>query len=740
MSKKINLILFLIMPVLVFMGMIMSSCCSARVCEISVNFVGVDEGVGLESYSFIVDFNESTKVSFNIPAGYDHTQVKLSIDDVEQEYNVEFEEEVPEEYQYSVSKKLTYSVFFVKRSFELKVDLSNMPKCSFDVAIDSGLKDFKLLIVDEDNLERLTELNSEKVQSVLDFVSNTVTVDYGEHVFLMHNRSKSQIHYETLYSKPSFFTSDSHKGSVGTVNYDYYNVAKKGNGRYYYDNNNYQSLYYLGQIKEDTKLYSYIPNYTPDKGFDIVRDPNIFYLFTNPIEFNSDMCAVEMFTTTDSAYDSNDVNLDKIDDIVLKKTNRASTYNDRYDIHQIYLGNDLNGDQLLSNNQKQITNKDLYIRISSSVGIENLNFKLLHHEREAFTNYLLNADLTSEKGYTYIKLSNDAMMDFSLEREKIDTYGQVQTYLSGSAVLYVQINEDYYKAHKNTYSRIWLRKEITDKNTLATKEDFNFTIYVKNGDKKNYGLVDYHYEGSSANPRDCVYIETNQIFDQNRMYKESVFCDALGPDYEGYKTITIYQMDLSLGYSSKSSITPNRTPIRIENSKQLNGWKEFMVNLRNTAPMSSVDQSVSEEYTLTIDIDVTDPLITPYVIDFSYLNIPNESGTMINITNDIAFDDLSDFVSVKYSSREDFKSIRLSSDYDAYYFVQCYTNPNFDFDIYLDPNDRSTKISTSKTLCDLTGKPLTIEFNHQTFYVKVIVQDVIYETLDGKIYAIEKES
>lgn len=728
------------MPVLVLMGMILSSCCSIRTCEVTVNFVGAAEELGLETYAYPVDFNEGTKVSFDIPAGYDHTQLKLSIDGVEQEYEVEFEEEVAEEYQYAVSKRLTYSVLFIKRSFELKVDLTNMQKCSFDVTLDSSLKDFKLLLVDEASLEGVTNLNKDNIKSSMDFVSNTVTVNYGESVFLMHNKYKSKTHYETLYSKPSVFTPDSHKGSVGTVNYDFYNVAKKGNGRYYYDNNNYQSLYYLGQIKEDIKLYSYIPNYTPDKGFDIVRDPNIFYLFTNPSEFNSDMCTIETYTSTNINYDSNDETLDKVGEVVLKKTTRADTYNYRYDIHQVYLGSDLNGDNLLSNNQKEKTNKDLYIKVSSSIGIENLKFKLLHHEREVYTNYNLNADIISEKGYTFIKLSNDAMMDFSIEREKVDTYGQVYPYLSGSAIFYVEINEDYYKAHKNIYSRIWLRKDIIDKETVATQSDFNFTVYVKNGDKKNYGLVDYHYEGASSSPRDCVYIETNQIFDENRMYRGTLFCDALGPDYEGYRTIIIDQMDLCLGYGSKSSITPNRTPIKIENPKQLNGWKEFLVSLKNTDLMSSVDQSVAEEYTLTIDVDVTNPLTTPYVIDFTYLDIPDEAGSMVYLTNNVSFETLSDFVSVRYSTREDFKTIRLSSDYDAYYFVQCYTNPDFDFDIYLDPNDRSTKVSSSKTLCDITGKPLTIEFNYQTYYVKVIVQDLIYETLDGKIYAMAKES
>ena len=71
MMKKNKWMYFLIMPVLLLMGFILSSCCSAKVCEVKVTLIGVDEDLDLESYSYTVQFNESTTISLDIPEGYD---------------------------------------------------------------------------------------------------------------------------------------------------------------------------------------------------------------------------------------------------------------------------------------------------------------------------------------------------------------------------------------------------------------------------------------------------------------------------------------------------------------------------------------------------------------------------------------------------------------------------------------------------------------------------------------------
>ena len=81
--KRINLVYFFMMPVLLLMGFFLSSCCSPKDCVVTVNFVGVDEDLGWEDYSYSVPFNEPTSITLNIPEGYDHTQVKAYIEDVE---------------------------------------------------------------------------------------------------------------------------------------------------------------------------------------------------------------------------------------------------------------------------------------------------------------------------------------------------------------------------------------------------------------------------------------------------------------------------------------------------------------------------------------------------------------------------------------------------------------------------------------------------------------------------------
>ena len=91
MNKSGRWLYFLIIPVLMFMGVFLSSCCSLRVYDVTVTFVGKDEGLELKNYSYKVEFNEPTTISFTIPEGYDHTKLTAAIDGVEQPYEVEFE-------------------------------------------------------------------------------------------------------------------------------------------------------------------------------------------------------------------------------------------------------------------------------------------------------------------------------------------------------------------------------------------------------------------------------------------------------------------------------------------------------------------------------------------------------------------------------------------------------------------------------------------------------------------------
>ena len=82
--RKFKWQFLLLVPMFVLMGFFLSSC-SAKQCEVKVTFVGVDEDLELESYSYYVPFNESTTMTVKIPEGYDHTKVVTSINGYEQE-------------------------------------------------------------------------------------------------------------------------------------------------------------------------------------------------------------------------------------------------------------------------------------------------------------------------------------------------------------------------------------------------------------------------------------------------------------------------------------------------------------------------------------------------------------------------------------------------------------------------------------------------------------------------------
>ena len=719
------------MLVLIISGFLLSSCCSPKTCIVTVNFIGAHEELGLEDYKFGVDFDETKVVSIYIPEGFDHKELVCKIEDVVQEYTVEFDSTIEEEYQYSIGKTLSFEIRHIKRSFELKVDLTNMTKLKFDINLEKGMKGFKVVTVDKSHLKNFVELKESIISSEIHFVNNTASIEYGEYAFLVHETSKeNKTVYQTLYSTINRFTNDANKNSIGSLAYSEYKISKKGNTKYLYNGSGTSSIIYVGEIKESIDLYSSIPDYVAPKGFEIDRLPNVFYLFTNLSEYNSDLSTIETYTSTKSIYDSNNSDMDKIGDLVIQKVSPSMKYNERYDVHQVYLGASLKNDTLLTEMQKVNISEDLYIKFKSNIAFENLHFILLEYEAQDIKGRVeLFADQLSAKGDYYIHLTFEDMMKYSLVRDTVDSNNNVHEYYSGSAILYVELDYDHFQQDRTSgeykYTRIWLIEDIITASDL-TDDDFYFVVYIKDGEKKNYGLIDYHYLSYLSNPFDCVYFETKDLFedDKDQTYKGNLYAEIRTKNYVDYRSVAIKHLYFTI---DKTSLTPFE-PAYVEDAKEFNGYKDF--------PVPLVARYSRMEFDLKVEIALTTPYSSVLNVNFTHMSLPEQLGNNVYLTNHEVFSDISNFNFVNYLTKDTFKLAKLGYSYDLYYF----SNTNIDFDIYLDPNDKSTKVSSTKTLYDITGKPITVEVNGEPYTIKVIMLDRIYSTIDGCFYAIEKES
>lgn len=714
-------------------GFLLSSCCYPKPVKVTVNFIGADERLGLEDYSYTVKYNSPTTISFKVPEGYDHNKLVASIGEKIIDLDCEYDENEDDGFHYAVGKTLSWSLGAVRSKFTLDIDMTEMTMVKHKITLESGLADFKVVVVPQEKTEsRFSSLDSSDVLETIDFNGNIAYVEYGSYILLIHNTEKSS--YDAIYSNLNHYTDAKNQANIGTLNYSVYNLAKKGNTNYYYNRDPYTAIYYFGQIKEDIKLYPKIPDFEEDRGFDIERQPNVFYLFTNLSEYNSDMLTMEAFSSTDVLYNSTDPNIDRIDGKVIKKVSPYQIYKDKYDVHKIYLGDDLASDILINENDKKKVNTDLYFLVSSSMGIENINFNLL---KDAFekTQYgegykLTLSETKTNKGKFCLKLDKKTLVDFILERDLIDENNIVHKYKSGSAILYPEVDYSFFNTQKmGNYTRIFQIITINNNDTGITRDDVHINFYLKDGGGVKYGLSDHEFWISNREKRDCVYFKTSDLFGEQegtrkKAYKNNLYIEVRGKEYTDFRSVVINSVSFGV-YDEVLT----KTPLKVENAKEYNGYKDYL--------LSKLPYEELGEYTITISINLKSAYKEPTTLDFSTLNLANEDG--LSITSNEQFESLSDFSYISSINKDNFSSIQFSIYRDLYYFTTS-ADSNFDIEIRLDPDDPSTIISSSKNFCDIMGNPIAIEVRPGEFYyLKVIKQDTIFELLtNDKMYVVNK--
>lgn len=734
MGKKYRICTFIFMCFLLcFVALLFESCCSPKEIVISVHFQNADSRLGLKDYKFKNEFGTAAYITFDVPKGYDHTKIKGTAEGYDLEYSVDYEIPNAEEtygldYLYDLNKTVTYKVAMVKRSCRVNIDMTEMTKKTFNISLDTGMSGFKVLIISKDQTEGLVKLLSKDVKETIEFNNNVATVEYGKIAILLHNRKTSNQSYSAIYSELGRFTAIKNIQNQGTLRYSEYPVAQKGNTLYNFNYDSNQCLYYLGEIRESIDVQPTIPNFQYEKGFSIDRTPNIFYLFTNLTAYNSDILTMNAYSPVGNNYNGND--LDSIDGVSIQKVSPAQIYNDRYEIHKIYLGHDMNSDPVLTDREN--VNTDLYLEVSSCLGISNINFYLLAYEREdkQYATKLEVSTKTSTKGRYFIKLSSDVLQKYCQDRDQISG-DSVYPYKTGSAILYPNLDDFYSKERdQDKYSliKIWLTKNIIGGTETIKDEDIFYNLYtLDNSNKKHYGLIDYNSEPNSTKPRDFIYLLRDDIF-PNGKYCKQLYADVRVERYVDFRSVTINSVSLVLG---KGDLLVNETTVK--DCKICNGIDNLSIDF--------LPKDMLWQYEITANVKLKLKYSQLTTLDFSYLEFPsNEIGSSVYMTSKSEFSDFNDFFSVTPANKTLYKdngNLKFSSAQDLYYFVKC-DEEDFDIEMRLDPNDPSTCISKSKELKDITGERRKIYVHDVPYYIRVVKQDTIYSLLTDYIYVVKK--
>jgi hypothetical protein len=391
------------------------------------------------------------------------------LDDMSYEYEVELENpNVQEEYEYSTGKKIFLHVKKVTRDIDIKFDMSRVRKRQFRIQVDSDiinttrteekpnsnkyLSNLKLVTINPDYKDNLISLDANSINGEIQIDTNFATVDYGEYVALIYTKNTKNDEISVMYSGVGHFTDEDKVLNKGLIKYTEYNVATKGRIYYNaYENNVLNPntrIYYIGRVQEHINLYKEIPGYKLEQGFVIENNENKFSLLTNKKEHSSEMLDIKIFAPTEKTYNSDDT-IDQINETVIEEIDGNFVFNNRYDAYNMYIGNNIAIDPLITNLEREELEKELYIYVDTQEFLkDHLNISLLTYEKQNeydSTTYRLDFDeyLISKKGGRYYKINTDIINKFLIERTTALPSKEIVTYKTGNAILSVAIDPEY---------------------------------------------------------------------------------------------------------------------------------------------------------------------------------------------------------------------------------------------------------------------------------------------------------
>ncbi len=711
----------------------LTSCCSPRGFVAAINFLNADSRLGLESYSYSVDFNTNTVVTFTIPEGYDHTGLEGRLGTKILKYSTIYSDlGVEEGYEYTTDKIITFTISKISRDFELNIDLTKVQFKTFDLKLSSALSNFKCVIVDEKSVENLTEVHKDKnVLEELYFVGNKLTIEYGKYAILVYNKLSNMSDISALYSSVNKFSVN--VATISGIPYVYYNCATRGNSIYYYSGNASSRMFYLGKMQSSIEFFDSIPNYQKEAGIEFDKRPNTFYLLSNKAEYNSDMLDIEIFRDSKKLYVSGDENIDKVGDVVIEKCTSDMTLLNKYDTHRLYLGEGLSGDRLLNSDEKEGMANDLYIRVGSSTGlVDQMGLYLLQDEKEpiidigsnatpAITQFVSNID----SSVTYAKLTKDILTKFCVNRTFVGDDENIN-YQIGNAILFVKQKSLLMQPQYSTINVFY----NFNNQKVDNYKDYRVVPYILNDDgTKDFGFVDYHsiYDNSDYGyNRAIVKFVTTKLFDitddgnySNDIERKTLYFDVIGPDYIDHRTNTISKVNFKY-----NGVLQYANGLSVENASVLNGVLGSGVSVKT--------RTFSDGYLIETVIYLNSQNSASHSVDFGALDLPEDLSTRIFVTNKASFASISDFTEINAWTKE--RTISLGYSVNIYYFIVSPRGVDFDFDVYLDLSDDNTKLTSSKSLFDIAGNKITLSVNGIAYQIMVKSQISIFSSGISKYY------
>lgn len=775
MLKKIRNV-FLLLIILVSAGLI-SGCCAMKKINVEVVFINAHEELGLENYSESIKYGEGISFELEVPVGYDHEGLKVTYnqsevvwdeDDVVYE-DPKFKEEINQNYRYTTKKTISISVNRIIKDSTINVDLTEVTRRGFDLEIASDIlnttgtfvnnhmtdSNLSVVSIDPSSIGRLVKVDPSIVLAERPVEGNKATVYYGEYIILCYVKpSTTSAEISTIYSRPNYFTNEEDILYYGDTAYLQYDVAKKGNAYYnlYRCANPATSsrLYYIGLIEEGYTLQKTIPDYVTSSAMTMEDDYNKFSLLTNLNKYNSDLLSIEVYKPTQNNTTGVDSILDNGSQVELELATPISAntlypnnnlYN-RYERYDMYIGNNKATDSLLTAEEKTNLPNKLYISISSTIVDDDLglwgdeledylNFHFLHYEKQSNTVSHISVEnlVTSSSGAKFL----------IIDRELIESYinpkvysGTNTEYETGNAILYVEMDVDYIRTagdrdsslHQFPYaffdSALYLNGEYVGYNRNYTMDFY----VVGDNDERTYGFVDKHCYGE-----DRVFFRIEDIFESDGTFKNNLFVDIQGMDYNSFYAPIITTVKITKNYDALVVDT-----ISITNQATFNGIKSLLVNLKEA-------EVGKQQYRLHMYLSVSEVKEGAYDVSFSNIDFGNNNTSdAIYITNDVTFVDDTSFFRLSNMTKDYDSDVRFGANSDIFYFVA--TDEPLDFDIYkivekeVDGETVTERhlISGTKQLKDICGNPLKIYLNSgkECFvYVKYQIVDIYEDTQVG---------
>lgn len=729
---------------------ILSACCSPAKFEVKVIFNGVDSKMGVSDYTQTIEYGDGVDVKFVIPIGYDYSAISATLNGKPYDLTVTLDDEtVSKGYEYSTDRIVTLSVGKLTDSAEIKFDMSNVRKKTFDVTIDDKIlsitrivqglsqssNNLTALVIKPECANGLRSLKEEDILDKREFKNNSLKFEYGEHVILCYDKPASNSELEDIYSELGYFRNEKLIDVYNTEEVNRYRRADLGNIHYNYGTGNTR-LFYIGEIRENLKLTKDAPGYKKELGFVVDNNENKFSLFTNMQDYSSDLLTINIYQPTNESYVASNNKMDKLEDITLK---RIDKYNDegerqnetilkemyrRYDKYNMYVGSDIENDELISLTEKNSLTNELYISITSLEPLaSHIKLHLLSYEKQSLSGggaplLTLVEYETSEKGQKIYRLDVSVVEKFLLDRKVESSGGEIISYKTGNAILFAQIDEAYINEFRplGEFPYSFITYPINQGKISGYESGYKVEIYIQNDDgSRDYGFVDMH-----SRVEDCVYFLTDRIWTKNQdgsyTYIDKLKISIEGPEYSGYYAPTIKKIQMQLNFPSDAYHIIEPSGRAVVDPKVLNGIRDMSLNISKTG--DQFGPYSNGQYCIFINLTLSEASVDNSTVGFENLNLKDNQS--IFVTNNTNFTSVSDFTEINNVSQQADISFGLRD--NIYYFVK--SQEDLNMEIYFgdseDDNEELKLASVTEKLYDICGNEVKVELDGVSYNVYIM--------------------